>query len=253
MALAIVGMVFTRRASKQHIAAKTRDGMLALGLLFLPLAVMIGRTLWLYSLDMFLLTVMTLIVFLVMRQLSAYLERDSLVYNGIGFLSLIPAGLLAPMLMISLNQAGFPVGALVMPMAFTTAAALIYDIAQRHPSFSAPSQWIAAIVLVYGLVFNQILHAGVITALISIAIGIGLQVFGYQQKQRSVFISGLVVTLSGIAQQLYELIHHFNLGNWLSFALLGMVTIVVASVLDARGRQLSRRVTQWKASFSEWD
>ncbi len=75
LVLAFVVIALSRKTSNHNAAAKTSEGVVALGLQLLPLAVLMGRSLWLYSADLFLLTVLSITVFFILRQVSFYLRE----------------------------------------------------------------------------------------------------------------------------------------------------------------------------------
>jgi len=91
LAFTFLNVVFSYKTSQQNIVTKTHEGLIALGLLILPQAVLMGRSLWLYSLDMFLLTVMAITCFYLLRQTSLVFTQNSMVRRILDRLSLLPA------------------------------------------------------------------------------------------------------------------------------------------------------------------
>ncbi len=253
LALTIMTIILAHKSSQQHIAAKTQEGITALGLQALPLAILMGRTLWLYSADMLLLTVMTITTYIVLRQASMFFNNESRLKKILDALSLIPAIITAPFLATTLTDANWPIDALILPIATIASAIMIYDIAQRNDKSATTYRWIAALMVVTGMGINMLFHSGVIAAISCITAGVGLLALGYMNKQRSFFINGFILIMIGIAQQLYELVHNFNLGSWASMAVMGVITIVVASIIEAKGNYLYQHFSNWKNSFKQWE
>lgn len=253
LALTVMTIILARKSSQQHIAAKTQEGITALGLQALPLAILMGRTLWLYSADMFLLTVMTITTYIVLRQASMFFNNESRLKKMLDALSLIPAIITAPFLATTLTDTNWSIDALVLPIATIASAIMIYDIAQRNDKSATTYRWIAALMVVMSMGINMVFHSGVIAAISCITAGIGLLTLGYMNKQRSFFINGFILIMISIAQQLYELVHHFNLGSWASMAVMGVIAIVVASIIEAKGHYLYQHFSNWKNSFKQWE
>lgn len=246
-------IAFTRKTSQQHIAARTQEGITALGLQFLPLAVLMGRSLWLYSADLLLMTILSITVFLILRQMTKYLAAESRLRKVSDALSLIPALAILPSLAGALfDIPAFP-DMLAIPAASLVSALMIYDIACRNPYSAVGYRHLAAGILLISLVANLILYDGLLSAMVCILVGLGVALLGYQQQQRSVFGSGVLLVLTGLSQQIYELVHHFNLGSWIGLAILGMLAIVLASTIESQGGKFKTRFDRWKVTFKQWD
>ena len=252
LALTFSALLLTRRISRKTVEAKTYNGMLALALQFMPIGVLFGRTLWLYSTDTFLLAVLMFTLFILLRQISRMLENKTGVYHFLNGLSLLPAALMTPLLIDSFDSIQM-FNALIIPFAFSISAAMFYDVSRRKLAFAKPVRWISGIIMLFGMGLNMMLHDGFIVSFIAIVTGIFMTVMGYSEKQRSLFISGLVISILGLFGQLYDLFQHFTLESWAGLAVLGVSIIIVASAIDARGRQIQERLMKWKTSFKEWE
>ena len=251
--LATCVIVFTRKTSREHLAAKTQDGLTALALQFLPLAVLMGRSLWLYSFDLFVMTTLAITSFFILRQASAYLKLESKWRNVCDGLSLLPALAVIPLLASALyDMLLIPVW-LSIPVAALVSAALIYDISCRNPLHAALYRNTAAGVLLVSFTGNLIMFQGLIPAILCMAAGLSLMTLGYQQKQRGIFSSGILLMLIGLGHQLYKLVHHFDLGSWIGLAMLGVVAIVLASTIESQGGKFKTQLAQWKLKFKQWE
>ena len=253
LVLTAFNIVFTRRTSREHVAAKTQEGLTALALQFLPLAVLMGRSLWLYSADLFLMTALAITLFFVFRQTSLYLSPESKWRNACDALSLLPALAVIPLLASALSDILALAPMLSIPFAAFASATLIYDISLRTPRHAAPYRYTAAGVLLVSLIGNLMLFQGLFPAILCVVTGLGLVTLGYQQKQKGIFASGLILISTGLCHQLYELVHHFDLGSWIGLAVLGVVSIILASTIESQGGKLKIHFVQWKAKFKQWE
>ncbi|MCF6338338.1 MAG: hypothetical protein L3J84_10380 [Gammaproteobacteria bacterium] len=59
--------------------------------------------------------------------------------------------------------------------------------------------------------------------------------------------------LLGIAQQFYELVWYFDLGNWAGLAILGVVSIVIFSMMESQGGNIKLRFIAWKDKLAQWE
>ena len=255
MTLALTGCILflSRKTAQGHVAAQTMEGVTALALQLLPLAVLTGRSLWLYSVDLFLLTAMSVTLFLIIRQISLYLEQDSKTRNLMDAMSLIPAIFTGIWFSANLFDASVLPEALVLPIGGFVTAAMIYDVASRNRNKAGLYRRIAVGVLLLCSIPNLFHFADLAAALACLLGGLVLVLRGYKMQQRSLFSGGIILILTGMTQQIIQLLHHFDLGGWASLAVLGMAAIVVASVMESQGGKFKPNLEAWKGKLQEWE
>jgi hypothetical protein len=251
--LSLFVLIISRNTARQNISAKTNEGMMALVLQYFPMAVLLARSIWLYSPELFLLTVLALTVFFALRQISIRLDNTRDIRRLVEGLSVLPALGFGVGLGATLAENGVLATELVLPVAALAAASLIYDISLRARQGVAQYRTLSVGVLCFGVLANMLILDGVLTAVMSTVIGIAVAVFGYMKQQRIVFSGGMVMMSVGLVYQLYYAIHIFHLGSWASLALLGMAAIVVASTVESHGYRIKLMLTAWKTKHGEWD
>ena len=251
--LSLLVLMVSRNAARQNISAKTSEGMMALVLQYLPMAVLLGRSIWLYSPELFLLTVLALTVFFALRQVSIRLDNSAEIRSLVEGFSVLPALGFGAGLGATLAENGYLATELVLPIAALATASLIYEISLRARQGAALYRTLSVAVLCVGVLSNMLILDGVLTAVMSTVIGIAVAVFGYMKQQRTVFGGGMVMTSVGLIYQLYYAIQVFHLGSWVSLALLGMAAIVVGSTVESHGYRIKLMLTAWKAKHGEWD
>lgn len=250
LTVAVVG--FSRRSAQNQTAARTQEGVIALGLQLLPIGVLLGRTLWLYAFDLFLATVLAATLFFMLRQISLYLRAGSVLRNLLDMLSLIPALALMPLFSSALERTALCPDAWVIPLGTLAAALLVYDISRRSAGRAAVYRKLAVSTLLLGMIGNLLLFSGPLAALACVAVGTLSLVHGYRVRQISLLAGGLIQVLAGVMHQFIDLIRHFDLGSWVSLALLGMLSIVFASVLESQSGKLRLRFEAWRGRLREW-
>ena len=212
-----------------------------------------GRSLGLYSLDLFLLTVLSITVFFTMRQISLYLEPGSTLRNVLDGLSLLPAIVATLWFSAALfDTAMFP-EALAFPFALFLSATMVYDISRRSQGSAGFFRNLAVGGLVLGMVANLAFYTGLPAALACVVVGLVLLVYGFRVRQRGMFTGGAVLLVAGMLQQLYELVQQFNLSDWAGLVTFGVVAIVVASVMESQGGKFKPRLESWKTGFRQWE
>ncbi|HEY9198365.1 MAG TPA: hypothetical protein VIR60_03290 [Gammaproteobacteria bacterium] len=250
--LAIGVLMFSRKAAEHQTAAKTQEGITALGLQLLPLGVLLGRSLWLYAFDLFLATVLAATVFFTLRQVSLYLQSGSRLRNLLDAASLIPALWLMPLLGRAVFQTGMIPDAWVIPLGTVVSALLVQDIARRSTAYVMQYQRLAMGILLLGLIGNLLLCSETLAALACVGVGIAAMLYGHHLRQLTLFGGGALLVVVGLLHQALDLIRHFDLGSWISLAVIGVVAIVAASILESQSRTLRLRFEAWRGQLKEW-
>jgi hypothetical protein len=251
--LSMFVLVFSGKTARRDVSARTHEGMMALVLQYLPIAVLLCRNLWLYTPNLFLLTVLALTVFFALRQVGMHLDGYPVIRSLVEGVSVLPALGFGSGLGATMTENGFFASELVLPVASLAAASLIYEISMRAREGVTLYRALAVGVLCTGLLANMFILGGVLAAMMSAVIGIAVAVYGYMKQQRIVFGGGMLTMSVGLIYQLYYATQIFHLGSWASLALLGMAAIVVGSTIECHGCRIKLMLTSWKAKYGEWD
>ncbi len=251
--LSLFVLVLSSRAARQNVSARTREGMLALVLQYLPIAVLLCRSIWLYTPDLFLLTILALTVFFALRQVGMQLEGFPGIRSLVEVLSVVPALGFGAGVGATMVENGIFTAELVLPSAALAAASLIYEISTRARDGAMLYRVLSIVVLCTGLLMNMFIYGGVLPAMLSAVIGIAVAVHGYMKQQRTVFGGGMLTMGVGLIYQLYYATQIFHLGSWASLALLGMAAIVVGSTIESHGSRVRLMLTAWRSRYGNWD
>lgn len=233
LALALLALLNNGHSRDDHLAARTPDGLIARLLQYLPLAVLLGRSFWLYNNDDFLFTSALLILFLVARQLSLILPGQSTLR---GLLE-VGSALLTPLIglgLFSLLHRLLP-DALLLPVISLAIAGLLFELSSRVEMAPPLYRTLSMLTLLIGLLGNLALFGGLGTALLCIAAGTALAVCGHLCQQWLLTATGVSIAAAGLLYQLFRILIQFDLGSWLSLAVLGILAILLASLLETRG------------------
>ena len=253
LALVMAGMLllWCGERLRQSTEVKTREGMIALALQFLPIGVVLGRNVWLYAADSLLYTAAALAAFVALRQLSLFMVKSSDWYRGINLLSGLLAGLTGMELNSSLLSSGTG-SSPALVVATLVASAMIFEIAARGSEESRGYRSLAALVLVSGLGSNLLSYGGILATVLTMVVGSALIAGSYATRNRSLFIGGAVLLVGGTLQQLVHAIRFFDLAGWATITLVGVAAILLGSLLESSGGRLKGRFATWKARHQDW-
>ncbi len=245
-------MLLTNEKRQQHrLAARTPDGLIARALLYLPVVVLVGRSLWFYDTDAFLFTCSLLILFLAARQLSLLLPGHSLVRGLLEVCSSLLTPMIGIGIVILLDRV--IADSLMLPTGALISATLLYEVSRRAEMAPALYRVLAMLALAFGLIANIILFGGLGTSLLCLAAGMTLTLIGRQYRQLALFSTGLVLAAVSLIYQLYQMLQVFDLSGWVSLAALGMLAILIGSVLESGGGRIRPRLLQLRRYFARWE
>jgi hypothetical protein len=249
--LGLSGLVVTGRMAKQHMAVRTLEGRVAVLLQFLPVGVLLGRSLWLHAPEISLVAALGAMVFFVLRQASLLLEPRSSFRNLLEFASLIPAIVTGACLDEAMARAGLDASfALLSGTAIT--AALCYELSLRAAAMNALYRVASVGAATLGVVINLLLHGGTGASVVALGVGIAGIVVSYTLRQRALLLGGLVTVAAGLVDQCLRIFQMFDFGYWATLAVAGVLAIVLGSFLEARGNAVRQRLLMVRQMYSQW-
>ncbi|HAJ92026.1 MAG TPA: hypothetical protein DCO71_05330 [Gammaproteobacteria bacterium] len=252
LALTLLVLMQNTHAKRVDAGLKTPEGVIARGLQLLPLGVMLGRGLWLYAADAFVFTVMSVMVFLVLRHVTLQLDGRLRTRAFLERLSILPATATGFGVAYLASNAFPGVSEVYLPVFTFTVAALVLEISLRTGTGGAGYRRLATGVLTSGLLANLVIFGGVIMAALCLMLGLLVIVYGYMVEQRVVFVLGGLTLLVGLGYQVQYAIQIFDLGSWASLAALGVSAILIGSAIERHGSRIKIRLAHWGERFRSW-
>ena len=232
---------------------RTREGIIARLLLYVPLGVILGRNLWLYAADGFMFAVLSAIVFILFRQVSTQLSRDSQLRKILEIGSIVPA------LAFGIGACAVTLDVLREPLVWLfpvfaiSVATLLLELSTRVVAGALLYRRLAAALVSVAVVANLFIFSSVATAAACLLVGLLVLTYGYMVEQRIVFALGTITLLAGLIYQMQFAIDMFNLGSWGSLAALGVGAILVGSTIERHGAKIKLRLTGWSQRFKQWE
>ena len=246
-------IAFGRNIARGQTSLQTMEGSTALFLQLVPLSILLGRSLLLYSVDMFLLAILSGAIFVILRQSSLVIDTHSKLRIAMEGVSILPAVTIGLTLAGVLRDIPFVPDVVVLPLSAFVSAGMIYDIAHRAQAKAAFYRLISVLVITGAMLANLLLHFDFSSGLLCTLSGLSLALIGYKLHQQNLVVSGILLFGLGGIQQLYEISQHFDFGNWSSLTLLGVFAIVFASAIESKGSVIKARLMAMKTQFSQWD
>jgi hypothetical protein len=251
VAMGMLTLLITARTARQRIEVRTPEGRLALLLQFLPLGILIGRNLWLYATEELVLLAASTSCYIALRQLAFLIGPGSWIRPLLKALSVIAALATALLTAVVADTLQLKPGTTLL-LGTLVASGLVYEISLRDAAGSAVYRSLAMLIIVAGCIVNVVLFPGLLASVTTLCAGVALLLLGYALELRSLLFAGVMLSAIGLIDQGIHLFQWFDPGYWIVLLVLGVVAIVLASLLDARGGWLKAIVRQHRRQFSQW-
>jgi hypothetical protein len=251
--LALFGTVYAllivARLTRADGALRTREGRFALTTLFIPPGIILFRSMYFYQVDSLLIAMLSIAVFLTLRQLSMFPDRKPRVALGLEFLSL-PVAMIAALSLTSAAE-GIVAWQYMAPVFTITFAILALDIVRRTDSRRLAAVTSGAVSLLTSLsfVFNVTVSSNPMTAFMCLLAGAALFLFGHAYEDRFARVSGYVTAFAGVIFGFSEFIEMIAHSSWIDLAIFGAGAIALGSLLDRHGASMKLRLEKWLKGF----
>lgn len=242
--------LMSKSICRRRIEMSTREGMWAILLQFLPLAILLGRLLWLYDSDAVAVFSAAVLMFACLRQCTVLMEGDSALRCILEVGSVWVAGVAGCALRICLD--GVAPHALALLSGCLLSSMLVYELSCRVARFGSGYRVIAGIVLGMGSLASLQFYDGVVDILLTLLSGVMLLALSVRWRTRSLFVAGAVIATASLLTLGRELMRRFDLGGWIALAIIGIAAIVLASALESREQRWQQILRAYIAGYRSW-
>ncbi len=236
---------FYRRYLSQQIALKTLEGKISFALQFMPIAILLGRSIWLYQFDSILISSASFILFAAIRRVSLLVAERSSQRIAMEVLSIALALICSLSFGYSLFKLDISQEFVIAFATFITAG-MMFELSLRGKLRAAGYHVFATAIALAGLMVNFWLHTSLLSAFILLIAGIGMLFASYLYQQKALFIGGLVLVLTGLYYQISLLMGMFEMNYWVALTGLGILLIVSGSYLEANAHKIKLKLKQTK-------
>jgi hypothetical protein len=243
----LLGFRYLSMLRKSIPAMRTSEGAMASLLVMLPLFIMIGRGAYLYAEDAMAFGTLALLAYLILRQLALSLTVMTRLRRLLEVISLLPALLAAFNFTLVLEDIAPQIGHWQVAIFGLLLSGLLLDLTKR--AISDANRYFLSIFYT-GLVVAAIEAAfwpGVTTALLSTSLSGMILLYAYSAKENNLLRVSLLTLVGSFVLLMSKLFVSFDMGIWVSLALLGMSIIVLAAAVERYGSQMMMLIQRLKS------
>lgn len=231
----------------------TFEGRFAKAIVFAPVLVLLGRSLFFYDPSTFAFAALSGLTFIILRQVGFAIPLKSQLSKAIDLTSRVVAFATAAMFTCVVAQMWPHAEQLYIPIFCVIFASMLVELSLRIASSGGTIRKFAALTMVMGVSLNLFVYPSFALAVFTMAVGLVVLSYGYSAEQKFIFAAGVTALGIGFIYQLWLATTLFDFGSWGTLAALGTVTILAASVLERHGLTLKNRALQWRAQMGAWE
>lgn len=221
-------------------AMRTGEGAMAGFLVMLPLFIMIGRGTYLYAQGPVAIGSLAILTYLLLRQIALSITHAVQFRKLLEVVSLIPAALFSWQLVTLLDSVAPGMRQWLVVFAGITMSGFLTDLAIR--AVAGRERYLQA-VLYSGLfvsVVEEAFYPGVSTAILGFALSGLVFLHSYGARNTNLLRLSLLVVAGSLILLISKAMVSLNAGTWMSLAVLGMATILLAAAVERYGKSLIR-------------
>ena len=247
--IALLGVLYALRVvstlPRQNKALKTGEGKFALTTLFIPLGIILFRSMYFYQVDSLMVAMVAMAFYLAARQASVFPGRNDRIALTLDVLSIPLAMIVA---LSTADAFGPAIGpAYHGPLAAIVYAAMAFDLMHRTASHRIAAFAGVTVSLSLGLSFMLSVAAwpGAATAFLALFVGTVLLLAGAALKDKTAIFTGIATMLAGVLFGFDAVVRLIANSGWVELAVFGGAAIALASVLDRHGVSVQLRLRKW--------
>jgi len=246
VALAIVVLItVVKRFGENTISLKTLSGRFVQTLLFLPPAIMLFRSFWLYEITALSSMVIGVTIYATVRYASQRISPEGIIVNALHIISAFVALVTGVMALFVFEPISVPLF-LAIPFSLVFGGLMLeLESRVRKPEFANVLGIGASVLVACATVLQQqvydvpgMFYAGLVVPVIMIVVAA-------IQQHKGKMIIGAVALLAVFLLHASGIFTFFTQTGWLGFATLGGIAILVASLLERFGPMLSMKSRLW--------
>ncbi|MBT8100673.1 MAG: hypothetical protein KJO82_13030 [Gammaproteobacteria bacterium] len=250
--IALIGVLYAlfvmSKVTRSNPALKTGEGKFALATLFIPLGIILFRSMYFYQVDSLMIAMVGLVLFLAARQVSQFPDRSARLATALELVSW-PLAMTIAFALTDAFEANLANG-LEAALFAGIYAGLALDIIRRTDSreLARAIGVSISIATAISFTFSVALNPSAMSALFSLGAGLLLLLWGAAGKRLVTIIAGLITAGAGAIFGFDQIVHLIVSSSWVDLAIFGASAIVLGSVLDRHGVAIKLRLTNWYLS-----
>lgn len=253
--IALLGILYAlfivNKLAGKDRTLKTGEGKFALATLFIPLGIILFRSMYFYQIDSLMVAMVSLALFLSARQVSLFPDRSARLATFLEMLSL-PFAMTAA---LALTDAFAPrlANGLDVTLFAVAYTALALDVLRRTGSRYLRKAIGVSISLSVALSFTISVanHPSALTALLALVAGVMLVFWGAAGRKPVAMFCGVVTSAAGVVFGFDDIVQLIVRSSWIDLAIFGASAIALGSVVDRHGVVIKLRLNKWFNAVGE--
>jgi hypothetical protein len=238
-----------REFYSSNAALKTPEARMVQGILWAPLVLIMGRTVYLYASEV---NAIFLAAFLgitaeLLFSVSAMVWRQGAVVRRFQALSLLP-GAAAPVV-LAVSVRGHVPDDMWIPFFGLAAAGYLFLTSLRRTEIAQGVRELGVNVVAFTAVLQMIAVHGPISSLLLIFASVLVLVSGYVSRRKANFTLGIAGIAYGLVYHIRYAIEVYSVSPWVSLAALGLGAVLVSSLLEGQTEFLKARLGHLRERF----
>lgn len=246
LALAVSLTWATIRLRRRDASLATPEGVFARGVLILPLLVVGGRSIWLYTPEALFFTTLAVVGYLGLRLVLGSGARGG---RMVEWAAVAMAAISALLMLETLDGVPGLSDIWLVPAAAAVLAGMLLDLSFVVSERSRGYRSAAASIIALALCANLGAFGGLGNAGAAVLLGLAGTVWGYHERSRWVFFTSLVTTLLGFAVGAHAALSSFSVGGWTALVLAGIAAITAGSAIERYSERIKSGMLQWNSRF----
>lgn len=241
----IISFLWVKKITNNQSSFRTFEGRLAISIVFLPLAIMLVRSFWLYQVDTTFYWFLSLALFSGLRVIAKMMNHQlTIIKQCVDWLSVACAFFVATIStdlflgFIDYSITGSVFSAVFIPLIVYIAR----DAGNKKGMFIS----FASIALILTHCLQITVFSNSLSALLCMVAGLLVIYFGKLSQKQYLLNLGLITAIIGLILSLVFLFNGINFNHWLSMTVIGITTIVAASLIERYGAMLKLKWSQWR-------
>ncbi len=242
----LLGVYFlSSKVLGEHHTLKTPEGYFARALLYAPVLVIVVRSLYLYSPDAILSLTAFGAIYFMLRITAVRFASNIKGVDTLNLLSYVITFCVAASTWELIDQL------LNYDFAYTAyacvMAALSFDILARvhHRWLNRLIVHLSSIVFAGAFIIVAFGPSGLVPTVLSLMAALVQIGYAWKKREPFVMITGVLTLICSLYIQLEHLIELLFVNNWVVLAVIGISTIVLASLLDRHGVTMKLKLQSW--------
>jgi hypothetical protein len=230
---------------------KTGEGKFALATLFIPLGIVLFRSMYFYQIDSLMVAMVSMALFLLARQASLFPDRGARIALLLQ-VSSVPFALVVALSLTDAFASSLATG-LAIPLFASVYTVMALDLLRRTESRRLGVVIGVTISLFVALSFtlNVAMNSSALTALLSIAAGVMLLLWSLAGRKPFASFAGVVTLFAGAWFGFDEIVRLIMTSSWIDLAIFGASAIALGSVVDRHGIAIKLRLVKWFDTVGE--